>query len=97
MTNNQKDAPGLSETHGLICESLGKASMCWSETPSGVFETSRCLDIANTLNSHIESRLEQARKEGFEAALDTCIVCKELEPSQKVKLYTDYQKSREEK
>lgn len=32
-----------------VNEALGEASMCWSETPKGVFESSRCLEISKKL------------------------------------------------
>lgn len=33
----------------LAMQNIGAASMCWSETPSGVFETSRAEVLANEI------------------------------------------------
>jgi len=33
----------------LVFEALGEASMCWSETPSGVFQDVRVIEIGNQL------------------------------------------------
>ena len=38
-----------------IFESLGAASMCWSETPKGIFEVTRCKQIGDDLVSALET------------------------------------------
>ncbi len=45
-----------------VGEALGEASMCWSETPKGVFESDKALVVANNLISFIENLLEQEKK-----------------------------------
>jgi len=37
-----------------VFESLGAASMCWSETPIGVFNDTKAVEIANHLVKEIE-------------------------------------------
>lgn len=36
---------------------LGMASMCWSETPKGVFESTRALEIGNSIMNDLEDLL----------------------------------------
>lgn len=38
----------------LIFEALGEASMCWSETPKGIFESDKCKIIGEELISNIK-------------------------------------------
>lgn len=33
----------------IVFEALGEASMCWSEIPQGVFESTRALEIGNRI------------------------------------------------
>lgn len=42
---------------------LGEASMCWSEIPSGVFDSTRAVGICNKLYDSLAAELEQCRKE----------------------------------
>jgi len=37
-----------------VFEALGEATMCWSETPKGVFESSKAEEIGNRLMKEIE-------------------------------------------
>lgn len=39
----------------LIGIALGSASMCWSETPKGVFESDKCLEILEQLLKDLAS------------------------------------------
>ncbi len=50
------------ELESKVGEALGEASMCWSETPKGVFESNKALAVANNLISFIENLLEQERQ-----------------------------------
>lgn len=43
----------------LIFIALGEASMCWSERPSGVFESDRAVEIGNKLIQDILLALEE--------------------------------------
>lgn len=38
-----------------VFEALGEASMCWSETPKGVFDSSNATEIGNRLIKEIEN------------------------------------------
>lgn len=37
----------------LIASAIGEASMCWSDTPSGVFDSSRALDLVKKIMNSI--------------------------------------------
>lgn len=37
----------------LVFMSLGEASTCWSETPSGVFDSTRCADLGDKVLEYI--------------------------------------------
>jgi hypothetical protein len=39
----------------LIFQALGAASMCWSGTPSGVFDSTRCKQIGDELIAALET------------------------------------------
>ena len=41
------------EIKRLIGEALGEASMCWSETPKGIFNSNKCIDIQEKLYKDI--------------------------------------------
>lgn len=41
-----------------VFESLGEVSMCWSETPKGVFESSRAEEIGNRLMNDINLEID---------------------------------------
>lgn len=43
----------MSEVKELIGIAVGKASMCWSEIPSGVFDSTRAKEIADDLESKL--------------------------------------------
>lgn len=38
----------------LIFQALGEASMCWSETPKGVFDSTRAKEIGEKLCKNLE-------------------------------------------
>ena len=44
--------------HGMICEAIGQASMCWSETPVGVFDSDQAIQIADELSIKIVEQLK---------------------------------------
>ena len=49
----------ISELRSKVFEALGEASMSWSEIPSGTFDSTNCLRIANELwKSIVEERLK---------------------------------------
>lgn len=59
------DNMGLKETKTLqnkVFEALGEVSMCWSETPKGVFESSRAEEIGNKLMKNIEEEIGSWRE-----------------------------------
>lgn len=41
----------------IVFQAIGEASMCWSEVPTGVFDSTRAKKIADELISKIERRL----------------------------------------
>jgi hypothetical protein len=41
----------------LLGEAIGEASMCWSETPQGEFDSTRASAIVDRLVSHLERRV----------------------------------------
>lgn len=56
---------GTKEDSSLITkvfESLGEVSMCWSETPNGVFESTRANEVGKRLMKSIENDLPNAIK-----------------------------------
>ena len=44
-----------------IHEDIGQASMCWQETPKGVFDSTRAADIALHLCEYVADLLEKER------------------------------------
>lgn len=47
----------------LILVAIGEASMCWNETPTGVFDTERAIAIANRLEADLDRYDEEAHTE----------------------------------
>lgn len=47
----------------LIMTALGEASMCWSETPKGVFDSTKAIQIGEKLLEDIKSGPKKAQEE----------------------------------
>lgn len=45
----------LNDWKGLIMQAIGEASMCWSETPEGVFDSTKAAQIGKKLLEDIKS------------------------------------------
>ena len=45
----------------LRMEAIGEASMCWSEVPTGVFESTKAIEIGEKLLQNIKSNKELER------------------------------------
>jgi uncharacterized protein YceH (UPF0502 family) len=64
---------GVSYLRTNVFEAIGEASMCWTETPHGIFDSQRAEKIAHDLDARIEqleAELESLKKklEKLEAA-----------------------------
>jgi hypothetical protein len=55
----------------LLCAAIGEASMCYSEAPTGVFDSTRALNIVKDIYSEHVAEVEQlkAKCEKYEKAL----------------------------
>ena len=51
----------MSEIRELVMQAIGEASMCWSETPKGIFESDKALDIGERIITRVKE-LETAIK-----------------------------------
>lgn len=51
------------EIRELIGQAIGEASMCWSETPTGVFDSTRAASIVEKLAAHFITPIPQAAQE----------------------------------
>ena len=60
-----------------IGEAIGEASMCWSETPSGVFDSTRASAIVDRLIDLAISEYKRGRDEALQevAGVLDCVVC----------------------
>lgn len=47
---------GSIDLPGAVFQALGYASMCWSEVPTGIFESDRCREAGEVLIAFIEGR-----------------------------------------
>ena len=69
MDNTSEDKDKTMETlekqdlTAIVFEALGEASMCWSETPKGVFESTHAKEIGDRVMEAIESELTTLRQE----------------------------------
>lgn len=45
-------------TKERIAEIIGEASMCWSDIPSGVFDSKKACELVDELFAHLEYPLE---------------------------------------
>jgi len=52
----------LNDWKSLIMEAIGAASICWSETPKGVFDSTKALQIGEKLFENIKAE-PKTRKE----------------------------------
>ena len=52
----------LNDWESLIMEALGEASMCWSETPKGVFDSTKAAQIGKKLLSDIKTKATSTTK-----------------------------------
>lgn len=67
---------------GLLMEALGEASMCWSEVPSGVFESDRAIGVGEKLEKKILkiitvllAREREAERKKIIEGLKTEVLC----------------------
>jgi len=58
----------MSEIRELVMQAIGEASMCWSETPKGIFESDKALDIGERIITRVKE-LETAIKTADPIAL----------------------------
>jgi len=58
--NFRPDEDGNLLLHTAVFQALGAASMCWSETPGGVFESERASEIGHALLDLIGERISEA-------------------------------------
>jgi hypothetical protein len=47
----------------IVGEAIGEASMCWSETPKGVFDSTRASDIVERIMTEVGEKLDFERTE----------------------------------
>ena len=46
-----------------VGEIIGEASMCWSETPKGVFNSDKAIKLVDEIMAHIEHPLDHPEDE----------------------------------
>ena len=51
----------LEQFEGRLNEAIGEASMCWSETPTGVFDSTKALEISGRIKSSVLELLNALR------------------------------------
>lgn len=68
MNNNEQLKKEIQEK---VFQSLGQASMCWTETPKGIFKSEEAKQIGDKLVSFLETKLRQAYQAGLEEAVTT--------------------------
>lgn len=61
-------SPYLHTLREAVGIAIGEASMCWEQTPAGVFDSSRALDVANRLCERIEGETADLRRK-YDAAI----------------------------
>ena len=49
----------MSKLSAIIGEGIGEASMCWSETPKGIFESERASSIVDRILSAVDAELQK--------------------------------------
>lgn len=42
----------------VVGETIGEASMCWSETPTGVFDSERAVKLVDRVMAHVDRKTE---------------------------------------
>lgn len=52
----------LEEFEEVVGQAIGEASMCWSETPKGVFESDNACKILEKVKSFLTTALEEQRE-----------------------------------
>ena len=62
-------AEEMVSVESIIAQAIGEASMCWSETPKGVFDSVKAKEICNRVSTQLKRRvfLESAIKGHMEA------------------------------
>jgi hypothetical protein len=58
------------ELRRILGESAGEISMCWSEIPKGVFDSTKALSIVDKIEKAFIEELGKARKEGYMQCYD---------------------------
>ena len=72
------EGPASDDMKRIVFEAIGEASMCWSETPAGIFESTRAKAIGENVMKAIapyihqaEEKVREADKEAIEKARAT--------------------------
>lgn len=83
-----EDLDNRKKLYSLISEAIGTASVCWTEIPTGVFDSTRAQKLANDLllaveKNHISGRKFTQLKECIEA-LDKIAIAKGCEAYGKI-------------
>lgn len=67
------EGPALDDMKRIVFEAIGEASMCWSEAPTGIFESTRAKaigeNVMKAISTYIHQAEERARNDGYEAGL----------------------------
>ena len=58
--------PRIEEMRNRLGEIIGEASMCWSETPSGVFESLHAVKLVDELEQALTEAYEHGKKAGID-------------------------------
>ena len=56
----------------IIYFAIGEASMCWSEVPTGIFNTTRANEIAKRLIAELALRDQAIARAAFEQGVEEC-------------------------
>lgn len=48
----------MSEFREIVGQAIGEASMCWSETPTGVFDSTRASLLVDKILAHVDRKTE---------------------------------------
>lgn len=62
--NLTKDDVMYEATRERIGEIIGEASMCWSETPKGTFNSEKAKELVDEVMTHIQYPLEHPTDDG---------------------------------
>lgn len=84
----------MKELTEVVFTALGEASMCWSETPKGIFESTRAKEIGDRVMNSIQHHHNEITSKSWLGNATTKELLDELSARAEINGYSNYKTGR---